>query len=152
MSPEPYNGWNGCDAAFPSCRFDKFAGNDEAAAGSLSKWEYTLTMHSSQFMPVPSGISPEQYRVWEALEAGCIPVVLERVLQPHEQLFPLRHLGFGHVAIPDWKALPARLWQLREDVAARPAHYDRMSLLNQRLWEGMKGRIADSIAEAVCST
>ena len=132
-------------------KFDKFAGNDEAAKGSLNKWEYTITMYDTQFMPIPSGISPEQYRLWEALEAGCIPIVLEQVLQPHAQLYPLQHLGYEHVAIPDWRSLPAKLWQLHEDVAARGSHYDRMSLHNQHLWEGTKGKIAEHVAELVCN-
>ena len=90
-------------------KFDKFAGNDEASEGSLSKWEYSITMHRTQFMPLPSGISPEQYRLWELLEAGCIPIVLEEVVQPGRQLYPLKHLGFQIITIPTWQALAAHV-------------------------------------------
>ena len=132
-------------------KFDKFAGNDEAAEGSLNKWDYSITMHRTQFMPLPSGISPEQYRLWESLEAGCIPIVLEEVLQPGRQLYPLKYVGFQVVTIPSWQALPAMLWQLHEDLAAREGHYDHMSRQNQQIWEATKGRIASHMAELVCS-
>ena len=32
--------------------------------------EYTLLMHQTQFVPIPAGNSPEQFRLWEAFEAG----------------------------------------------------------------------------------
>ena len=37
------------------------------AMGAL---EYTLLMHQTQFVPAPAGNSPEQFRIWEAFEAG----------------------------------------------------------------------------------
>ena len=36
----------------------------------MSALEYTLMMHQTQFVPVPAGNSPEQFRLWEAFEAG----------------------------------------------------------------------------------
>lgn len=129
-----------------------FAGADEKVEGSMGKWQYSITMHSTQFVPLPSGVSPEQYRLWEALEAGCIPIILEQVVQPGGLLYPVTLIGFHHIAISSWNALPALLWQLHEDLAARPLHYDRMSQHNLRLWEGVKGRAADHVADLVCSS
>lgn len=38
--------------------------------------DYLNTMRTSKFAPCPSGPeSPDSFRVWEALEAGCIPIV-----------------------------------------------------------------------------
>ena len=37
------------------------------AMGAL---EYTLLMQQTQFVPAPAGNSPEQFRIWEAFEAG----------------------------------------------------------------------------------
>ena len=37
---------------------------------SRSSWEYTLLMHQTQFVPLPAGGSSDQFRLWEAFEAG----------------------------------------------------------------------------------
>ena len=52
--------------------FGQFVGADvePAEPESLSAWEYTMLMHQTQFVPVPAGQSAEQFRLWEAFEAG----------------------------------------------------------------------------------
>ena len=45
-------------------------------------------LSSAQFMPCPNGfVHPETYRVYEALECGCIPIV-ENTYKYYDQLFP----------------------------------------------------------------
>lgn len=51
-------------------RFSGYAGAPSGSPDSMSAWEYTLLLHQTQFAPVPAGGSPEQFRLWEALEAG----------------------------------------------------------------------------------
>ena len=51
-------------------RFSGFAGVPGGSQGAMGAWEYTLLMHQTQFAPVPAGGSPEQFRIWEAFEAG----------------------------------------------------------------------------------
>lgn len=44
---------------------------------SLSREEYIMEMTNSIFVPCPDGINPETFRFYEALEAGCIPLVVK---------------------------------------------------------------------------
>lgn len=46
-------------------------------AESLSKDDYIMEMTNSIFVPCPDGINPETFRFYEALEAGCIPLVVK---------------------------------------------------------------------------
>jgi GR25 family glycosyltransferase involved in LPS biosynthesis len=43
----------------------------------LSKDDYLSVLLNSVFVPCPDGVNPETYRFYEALEAGCIPIVLK---------------------------------------------------------------------------
>ena len=38
--------------------------------GTMGMHEYSYHMYATKFVPLPSGGSPEQYRLWEAFEAG----------------------------------------------------------------------------------
>ncbi len=45
-------------------------------------------LSSSQFMPCPNGfVHPETYRLYEALECECIPIV-ENTYKYYDRLFP----------------------------------------------------------------
>ena len=45
-------------------------------------------LSSSEFIPCPNGfVHPETYRLYEALECGCIPVV-ENAYKYYDRLFP----------------------------------------------------------------
>ena len=48
--------------------------NDKA---SLSKEEYLEEMRQSIFVPCPGGQNPETFRFYEALQSGCIPLVIK---------------------------------------------------------------------------
>ena len=50
--------------------FDTYAGRPFVAQGSMDVWEYSILMQNTQFLPVPAGISAEQFRIWEAFDAG----------------------------------------------------------------------------------
>lgn len=54
--------------------FDYFGANAAglAATGAM----YSGLLHDSVFVPCPRGRSAEQFRIWEALEAGATPVVV----------------------------------------------------------------------------
>lgn len=42
----------------------------------LSREEYLCEMTNSIFVPCPDGMNPETFRFYEALEAGCIPLIV----------------------------------------------------------------------------
>ena len=45
-------------------------------------------LSSTEFIPCPNGFfHPETYRLYEALECGCIPIV-ENAFQYYDRLFP----------------------------------------------------------------
>lgn len=52
--------------------FGSYAGKPGSHSEAVNAWEYSMLMHQTQFVPIPAGISAEQYRVWEALEAGVL--------------------------------------------------------------------------------
>lgn len=53
-------------------QFGIYAGRPGGHAEAVNAWEYSMLMYQTQFVPVPAGISAEQFRVWEALEAGKV--------------------------------------------------------------------------------
>lgn len=128
-----------------------FAGADCGDEGSLSKWEFSALLHNTKFMPMPSGVSPEQYRIWESIEAGCIPIVLAHRVRNDGILYPLKYLGFKYVELDNWEFLPSLLWELHGKVTAEAHHYQKMSEHNTRLWVRIKSRIAHEVADMACS-
>jgi hypothetical protein len=58
---------------FKSC---KFFPNWNDPSG-LSREEYIHEMTNSIFVPCPDGVNPETFRFYEALEAGCIPLIVK---------------------------------------------------------------------------
>ena len=54
----------------------------------ISVEEMSEILSSTQFLPCPNGFfHPETYRLYEALECGCIPIV-ESAYQYYDRLFP----------------------------------------------------------------
>tara|TARA_Y100000590_G_scaffold451446_1_gene592868 strand:+ start:14 stop:904 length:891 start_codon:yes stop_codon:yes gene_type:complete len=54
----------------------------------ISVEEMSEALSSTEFMPCPNGfVHPETYRLYEALECGCIPIV-ESTYQYYDRLFP----------------------------------------------------------------
>lgn len=74
----------------------------------LSRPEYYATLAQSKIVPCPSGPeTPDTFRIWEALEAGCVPIV--------DMMCPKREInGFWNKVlqsppfpiIQDWSDLP----------------------------------------------
>ena len=55
---------------------------------SMSIEEMNKILSSTYFIPCPNGFyHPETYRLYEALESGCVPIV-ERTYQYYDQVFP----------------------------------------------------------------
>ncbi len=66
--------WPALNASGHLETFDFFGANAAglAATGAM----YSGLLHDSAFVPCPRGRSAEQFRIWEALEAGATPVVV----------------------------------------------------------------------------
>lgn len=52
--------------------FNSYAGRPVGSQDSMNVWEYTILLQDTQFLPIPAGISAEQFRIWEAFEAGKV--------------------------------------------------------------------------------
>jgi hypothetical protein len=74
--------WNGrSEALAPLLKANllkscKFFSNWNDPSG-LTREEYIHEMTNSIFVPCPDGVNPETFRFYEALEAGCIPLIVK---------------------------------------------------------------------------
>ncbi|BDA51603.1 hypothetical protein COCOBI_19-1590 [Coccomyxa sp. Obi] len=130
--------------------FSGYAGRPGGSAAAVNVWEYSMLMQRTQFAPAPAGISAEQFRIWEALEAGCIPIVLESNMAPGRVLHPLKFLGFEVVPLATWGDLPGELLRLAQEIAQNPQVHARRQQHNNRLWARVKSAVASRIAQSVC--
>lgn len=68
----------------------------EGFTQGIEKREYIRNMASAMVVPCPSGaVMPDSFRVYEALEAGAVPVVLDKNLPYFQKIFgdnPIRSL------------------------------------------------------------
>jgi len=90
----------------------------------LSEADYLDEMRHSIFVPCPGGQNPETFRFYEALESGCIPLVLKTA--ENEQWFRWVSEKIPLVALGNWDdglrimmnllSNPARLELYRERV------------------------------------
>jgi hypothetical protein len=46
-------------------------------AEGTSREEYLKDLMASVFIPCPEGVAAESFRIYEALEAGCIPILVD---------------------------------------------------------------------------
>lgn len=51
--------------------FSGYAGRPGGSAAAMNVWEYSMLMRRTKFVPAPAGVSAEQFRIWEAFEAGA---------------------------------------------------------------------------------
>lgn len=109
--------------------------------------DYMRLMASAKVVPCPSGpVAPDTFRVYEALEAGCVPIVDGKAPIPYPDGYWQQ--VFGEVPFPiiqDWNDLPGVmaqeladwpananrvgswwLWQKRQMAYTLQAHLDRL--------------------------
>ena len=91
--------------------------------------EYVRLMHDTRLCLQISGLSAECYRMYEALDAGCVPVLLNTFGNPSSPSAAVQYqfLGGRHGGPPPflWAEVPAelnaRLAALRADVSTLDA-------------------------------
>ncbi|KAA6421260.1 MAG: hypothetical protein FRX49_08746 [Trebouxia sp. A1-2] len=115
--------------------------------GSKSPTDYSPILYDTKFVPLPAGTSPEHFRVWETLEAGCIPIVLKQHTEPDAVLWPLAALNFKYITLEEWSKLPQLLATLQQSGQSR---FDDWQAHNNRKWAAVKEIISDTVAEQVC--
>jgi hypothetical protein len=111
-------------------------------AHKLGVGDYRALMESSIFVPAPCGNENiESFRVWEALEAGCIPIVERRPgldyfrqwLGPH----PLP-------TVDDWREVGGVIEAIRQDNG-----FEARRLACHHWWQGEKARLQSTLAGAL---
>jgi len=102
--------------------------------------EYVACCAAAKIMPCPSGaVSPDSFRVWEALEAGALPVVDS--VSPVDGVTDYWSRLFGEVPFPvvtDWDGVD---WAAM--LEEWPANANRV----QAWWTQMKRRYVDWLRE-----
>jgi hypothetical protein len=119
------------------------SGEDAGFEAPLTLADYARLMSESVFAPCPAGWENlVSFRVCEALEAGCIPIVERR---PCFDYFG--HL-FGEHPIPtveDWNDAPALIEALRAD----PAALDKKRLACANWWRDYKASLVLTIRDRI---
>lgn len=111
----------------------------EGFTQGLPRHQYLAMLASAKIAPCPSGpATPDTMRLWEALEAGCLPVVQSNsywmnVAPGLNELLPM---------VDGWDDLPARMPELLADW---PNNANRASAW----WQGEKRRLAQTIEQDV---
>ena len=103
-----------------------------------AEWKQVLL--DSLYTLVPSGKNLECFRMWEALEAGSIPIVANR-LQPQcgDSWVPFREAGTKVVFLDDWAELPAFVGRVfASDAALAQVHDHQRELV--AWYKGFKTR------------
>ena len=152
--------------------YDTFLGD-----GAKLDKEYSFTLYETRFLPIPAGGSSEQFRVWEAFEAGdvnkglisnynflcpvliivrfalagCIPNFLSSAISQGSALWPVHLLGFEYLALDQWTDLSEMLRALHASPNSRAQTFQQMQNHNTRLWHKVKLSVGDAIALQVCN-
>jgi hypothetical protein len=105
--------------------------------------DYAQLMSETVFAPCPSGWQNlDSFRVCEALEAGCIPIVERRASYDY-----FRHLFGEHkmITVSDWSEAPAAIAQLQAD----PDALERRRLACETWWQEHKHTTALRMQNAI---
>lgn len=117
----------------------------------LDRAEYYKTMASAKVIPCPSGpVNPDSFRVWEALEAGCVPIVdgmCPKFAYPNGYWKYVLRYDPPFPIIYDWKSLP----EVMEAVLAK---WETAQSFTQAWWniykKDMKQWVAEDLRSLQC--
>jgi hypothetical protein len=92
-------------------KVDDYLGTSLSQYLTSSSGSYAKILADSKFTLCPSGKNPEQYRIWEALSAGSIPII-EKV----DDLIPGT---FWHPSLPElWRCRPSDIHRILKELKA----------------------------------
>ena len=124
------------------------------STAGLLYMDYISELLDSQFVPLPRGYSPEQYRTYEAVESGAIPIVNDNWLKikEHFVLEPLAYLdilGYDPPTITDFSNLPEKLLELSRLPLDLLDNWQSIMLIRHRI---IIHTLSKHIANVVCAT
>jgi hypothetical protein len=151
-------GWTANSKSFNNERFDfgqaaKRCGQDlymnetSGFAQGFNISLYAAVLENSVFCPCPAGNSPETIRLYDALEAGAIPITLDQrflhIANPY-QTPPFPVLG-------SWAELPGFLADARSKMNAQPRYFSEMQQATSAWWKTIKERSRRRVIEHTAS-
>ena len=106
--------------------------------------EYMNTLNDSKFIPCPKGINYETFRVYEALEAGCIPICIGTESEEHKVYEHL--IGNGVILMAhNWEAAANIINQINSNTNV----LDQLQENLTKYWMSRKMHITGSILGAL---
>ena len=130
-----------------------FAGNASQAKGFVSPEEYKKTLLDSKFTLCPAGHNPEAFRLFEASEAGSIPVVVkdEEYLQHdcRDSFAPLLASGAPFIVLNSWENLAESLKPYVADPAMLDERQNALKEWYKRFWEEIARDFECSITQNI---
>jgi hypothetical protein len=116
------------------------------AANSLSVQEYRNVLLDSVFVPCPRGYwNLDSFRVYEALECGCIPIVEKQPLDYFGKLFG----KYPFLAVNSWDEAPALMQNLQKDPVRLEAYRKECYEWWLQYKKDLKAMVANTIEESL---
>jgi len=105
----------------------------------ISVDEMTEVLCSTEFLPCPNGFfHPETYRVYEALECGCIPIV-ENAYKYYDRLFP----NNPFLKVDMWANVKNIIEKWKQDQIKKKRNECK------NWWHNLKSKLQESIKEKI---
>lgn len=119
--------------------------------GVLRSVEYSSWLYQSRVAPCPNGGSAEQFRIWEALEAGAVPLLPKDVHPYHLKYFEALDLKALWVDQSHWHehAQPILLAASTNDTFI--GELEAMQRHNNRVLPGIYKRLQFRVGAEVCA-
>lgn len=118
-------------------------------AGGYNVGLYSAIMEDNIYAPCPAGNSPETIRLYDALELGCIPIMLKQ-----EFIISSKALGAigatPFILLNSWSELPDFLASTKPITLQDMDELRRRQLACIRWWTNYKTYISEVILEAIC--
>jgi GR25 family glycosyltransferase involved in LPS biosynthesis len=113
---------------------------DWLSADQLPELEYISETLNSVFIPCPTGMNPETFRIYEALENGAIPLIVKS--DGDEMMMEMLKGNLSLLNIPSWEHATMLIANLMNDKQMLEMY--RNQLLVQ--WAQWKGKLKSQVA------
>eukprot|EP01027_Heterolobosea_sp_BB2_P017736 GEZU01025102.1.p1 GENE.GEZU01025102.1~~GEZU01025102.1.p1 ORF type:complete len:325 (-),score=81.61 GEZU01025102.1:132-1106(-) len=108
-------------------------------AGGRNKSEYSKLLHETAISLCPAGTNPEQFRIWESLEAGAIPILTKG--ETFSKLPP----GHPLIIVDNWNGIAGLL----SDFASDPDKLLAKQQETRSWWLKFKEEIKNKFRDAI---
>lgn len=129
----------------PQCSPDLYLMGSKGFSAGYNVGLYSAVMENSIFAPCPAGNSPETIRLYDALESGCIPVLVQ-----HDFIFAKDALAeFGNppfAILNSWNEFPSFLQEMKGQFKVNPQKIQEQQELCIMWWVQYKDKIRQKIA------